>query len=126
MQLRAFNKAYLSSSKTTNTLSPSAKSWWVGFQPAMNEQWYLWFIKSMNMGRGFNKETLGLNMSLHYVCCNLPFLIACSMQKRREKACKCCKSKPALFWLRSMILLYCSAINLCEYKIMQIGQFWRL
>ena len=29
----------------------------------MNEQWYLWFIKSMNVGRGFNKETLGLNMS---------------------------------------------------------------
>ena len=29
----------------------------------MNEQRYLWFIKSMNMGRGFNKETLGLNMS---------------------------------------------------------------
>ena len=24
------------------------------------------------------------------------------------------------------ILLYCSAINLCEYKIMWIGQFWRL
>ena len=29
----------------------------------MNEQWYLWFIKSINMGRGFNKETLGLNIS---------------------------------------------------------------
>ena len=31
----------------------------------MNEQWYLWLIKFINMGRGFNKETLGLNI---YTC----------------------------------------------------------
>ena len=88
----------------------------------MNEQWYLWFIKSMNMGCGFNKETLGLNMSQH--CCNHQFLIACSMQKRRPTSVA--NQKQLCFGYVQWILLYRSAINLCGYKIKQIGQFWRL
>ena len=58
----------------------------------MNEQWYLWFIKTMNMGRGFNKETLSLNMS---------------QQWASDAALKTVKVKVVLKVLSAIIQLVC-------------------